>query len=154
LSEALFRGPCRPRRRWPGLGADEFAVVIPDVVTIDDVRGQADRLLATLTYLRRLPLDIVKIAQPFADDLAQPAGDTSFVEAIISLGHTLGLTIVAEGIEHPEQAVTLTALGCQYGQGYVFSRPVPAAQLADVNHRINHPIDATAATIPPAPAHH
>jgi EAL domain-containing protein (putative c-di-GMP-specific phosphodiesterase class I) len=84
---------------------------------------------SSLSYLRRLPVDILKIAQPFVDDLATPAGDASFVEAIVRLGQTLGHTIVAEGIEHDVQAEILTLLGCQYGQGYHFSRPVPVSEL-------------------------
>jgi diguanylate cyclase (GGDEF)-like protein len=84
---------------------------------------------SSLSYLRRLPVDILKIAQPFVDDLATPAGDAGFVEAIVRLGQTLGHTIVAEGIEHDVQAEILTQLGCQYGQGYHFARPVPVSEI-------------------------
>ena len=79
---------------------------------------------SSLSQLSRLPVDILKIAQPFVDDLHHPDGDT-FVEAIIRLGQTLRLTIVAEGIEHLDQADKLTALGCELGQGYHYAPPLP-----------------------------
>ena len=92
---------------------------------------------SSLSYLRRLPVDILKIAQPFIDDLATPAGDASFVEAIVKLGQTLGHTIVAEGIEHEVQAQILTSLGCHYGQGYHFGRPVPVANFLATLHELD-----------------
>lgn len=79
---------------------------------------------SSLSQLRRLPVDILKIAQPFTDDLHQPDGLT-FVQAIIGLARTLQLTIVAEGVEHADQADVLTGLGCHLGQGYRFAPPLP-----------------------------
>jgi len=79
---------------------------------------------SSLSQLSRLPVDILKIAQPFIDDLHHPDGAT-FVEAIIRLGQTLHLTVVAEGIEHPDQVKILTALDCELGQGFHYSRPLP-----------------------------
>jgi diguanylate cyclase (GGDEF)-like protein len=100
---------------------------------------------SSLSYLRRLPLDILKIAQPFVDDLVVHATDATFVEAIVNLGRTLGLSIVAEGIEHPEQATILTALHCEYGQGYYFSPPVPPANLTIACDRIGRTSDGAGA---------
>ena len=85
---------------------------------------------SSLSQLSRLPVDILKIAQPFIDDVHH-AGGATFVEAIIRLGQTLGLTTVAEGIEHPEQADALVALGCELGQGYHYSPALAAPAFAE-----------------------
>ncbi len=90
---------------------------------------------SSLSQLRHLPVDILKIAQPFIDDLHHPDGAT-FVRAIIGLGQTLHLTIVAEGIEHPDQAHTLATLGCHLGQGYHYTPPLP--QTAFTQHLTQH----------------
>ena len=91
---------------------------------------------SSLSQLSRLPVDILKIAQPFIDDLHHPNGAT-IVEAIIRLGQTIRLTLVAEGIERPEQTASLLRLGCEFGQGYHYATPLPRdafrAHLA--NHR-------------------
>lgn len=84
---------------------------------------------SSLSQLGRLPVDIIKIAQPFIDDLdttGQP-----LVEAIILMSQSLGLTIVAEGIEQAGQAAKLRELGCHLGQGYHFGRPMPEAEFLD-----------------------
>ena len=94
---------------------------------------------SSLSQLSRLPVDILKIAQPFIDDIHHADGAT-FVEAIIRLGQTLGLTLVAEGIEHPEQADRLNALGCELGQGYHYSRPIPQAAFGEqFAHQVTQP---------------
>lgn len=78
---------------------------------------------SSLSYLRRFPVDILKIAQPFVGDLAE--GDDLFVRAIIELGHTLGLRVLAEGIESRASLNRLLAHDCEDGQGYFFGRPMP-----------------------------
>ena len=83
---------------------------------------------SSLSYLRRLPVDILKIAQPFVSDVAV---DDTFVRTMVDLGKNLGLTIVAEGIEEPEQLDTLRGLGCDLGQGYLFAQPMPYADLLE-----------------------
>ena len=80
---------------------------------------------SSLGYLRRFPVDVLKIAREFVGP-ADRAEDWAFAGAIIALGRTLGLTIVAEGIETPGQLERLQSLGCAYGQGYLFARPVDA----------------------------
>ena len=86
---------------------------------------------SSLSQLYRLPVDILKIAQPFVDDLAAtPESEATFVETIVQIGHTLRLVTVAEGIEQPEQAARLAALGCELGQGYHFARPMPEPAFA------------------------
>ncbi len=93
---------------------------------------------SSLAYLEQLPVQVLKIDKSFVDRIAEPAGaddgrpTSVMVAAISQLGHTLHLEMVAEGVEHAEQAVALRVLGCQYGQGYVFSRPLPPGALEEL----------------------
>ena len=75
-----------------------------------------------------LPVDILKIDRSFVSGIAVDDHDAGIVEGVIGLGHSLGLSVVAEGVETDEQAGLLREWGCQHGQGYVFARPMPAAQ--------------------------
>jgi len=89
---------------------------------------------SSLSYLQRFPIDILKIAKPFVDDVAghtTSAGGNrrALAQAVISLGATLSVRTIAEGIELPQQLERLRELGCDLGQGFHFSRPVPAAEL-------------------------
>ena len=84
---------------------------------------------SSLNYLRRFPVDTLKIAKAFVDELGSSAEQERLVAAILRLGSTLGLETVAEGIEERSQFDRLRALKCRYGQGYLFSRPVPAGEL-------------------------
>jgi diguanylate cyclase (GGDEF)-like protein len=81
---------------------------------------------SSLSYLHTLPLDILKIAKSFVDGLARGGREASFVRMIIELARTLGISVVAEGIETQEQVVALQALECEYGQGFHLGRPQPA----------------------------
>jgi predicted signal transduction protein with EAL and GGDEF domain len=82
---------------------------------------------SSLAYLKRLPLDIIKIDRSFITDLGRTREDAAIVQAVISLAHSLHLTVIAEGVETREQLERLTALGCDHFQGYYFSPPVDAA---------------------------
>ena len=77
---------------------------------------------SSLGYLRRFPVDILKIAKEFIGP-ADSQDEWAFAGAIVGIGRTLGLAIVAEGIEETGQLERLRVLGCQYGQGYLFARP-------------------------------
>jgi EAL domain-containing protein (putative c-di-GMP-specific phosphodiesterase class I) len=81
---------------------------------------------SNLAYLKRFPMDMVKIDKSFVDGLGEKPEDTAIVEAVISLARALGLTTVAEGIETTEQLERLRELGCELGQGYYFSGALPA----------------------------
>jgi len=104
---------------------------------------------SSLGYLRRFPVDILKIAREFvAPDGAGPDG-WAFASAIIALGRTLGLRIVAEGIERPAQLDVLRELGCELGQGFLFARPMSNAELTA---RFAAQLDADQEEADPAPA--
>jgi EAL domain-containing protein (putative c-di-GMP-specific phosphodiesterase class I) len=83
-----------------------------------------------LSYLRRFPLDVLKIDRSFVSDLDTSDDAQAICGAILSIAHRLSLDAVAEGIESEQQLAFLTKHGCQFGQGYYFSRPVDAAAIA------------------------
>jgi EAL domain-containing protein (putative c-di-GMP-specific phosphodiesterase class I) len=81
---------------------------------------------SNLAYLKRFPVDYLKVDKSFVDGLGQSSEDTAIVEAVVSLSRALGMQTVAEGIETTGQADLLRTLGCELGQGYYFSEPLPA----------------------------
>jgi diguanylate cyclase (GGDEF)-like protein/PAS domain S-box-containing protein len=78
---------------------------------------------SALGYLKRFPVDILKIDKSFVDGVATNPEDAALAQTIVQLGHTLNLQTLAEGIESADQSSQLEALGCRYGQGYLFARP-------------------------------
>ncbi|MBV8528100.1 MAG: EAL domain-containing protein [Candidatus Dormibacteraeota bacterium] len=84
---------------------------------------------SSLSYLRQLPVDVLKIAKPFVDDLASEQPNVDFVRAIVGLASALRLGVVAEGIETAEQLRWLRTLGCELGQGYHLSHPLPFEEM-------------------------
>jgi EAL domain-containing protein (putative c-di-GMP-specific phosphodiesterase class I) len=84
---------------------------------------------SSLTYLKRFPVDIVKIDRSFVAGLGIDPCDTAIVRSVIDLAHALRLVVVAEGVERPDQLDALRALGCDVAQGYLFSRPQPPEEL-------------------------
>ena len=81
---------------------------------------------SSLTYLKRFPVEAIKIDRSFVSGLGIEDEDSTIVEAVIQLGRALGLTVVAEGVESPLQLQRLRDLNCDRGQGYLFGRPRPA----------------------------
>lgn len=79
---------------------------------------------SSLGYLKRFPIDVLKIDKSFVAGVATPGADGAIVEAIIRMGHSLGMRVVAEGVEHPAQREFLAARGCDLLQGYLYSRPL------------------------------
>jgi diguanylate cyclase (GGDEF)-like protein/PAS domain S-box-containing protein len=133
-----------------GLPASSLVLEITEGVLLEDTESVATTLGAlkdlgvrialddfgtgysSLSYLDRFPVDVVKIDKSFIDSLdSEGAPPSSLVSAIVNLGAVLGLDVTAEGIEQPHQLDRLKALGCAQGQGYLFARPVPAAQFVE-----------------------
>ena len=85
---------------------------------------------SSLSYLAQLPVDVLKVDKSFVDQVGGGSADTSLVEAIIAMSHSMRLTTVAEGVEQAEQAAWLQHARCSMGQGYLWSRPVELAAAA------------------------
>ncbi|WP_306801468.1 bifunctional diguanylate cyclase/phosphodiesterase [Streptomyces sp. T12] len=83
---------------------------------------------SSLRYLRDFPIDVLKIDKTFIDDVPQDPRQVALVEGIIRLADTLGLQVIAEGIEKQQQWELLADIGCRYGQGYLFARPMTVEQ--------------------------
>src|SRR5690606_1700717 len=84
---------------------------------------------SSLSYLKRLPLDKIKIDKGFIHEMGAEDGGAAIVRAIIQLGKNLGMLVIAEGVETTAQEAYLIAQGCDEGQGYLYSRPLPAPAL-------------------------
>ncbi|GJI90793.1 putative bifunctional diguanylate cyclase/phosphodiesterase [Duganella hordei] len=87
---------------------------------------------SNLSYLKSLAVDKLKIDQSFVRGLGEDAGNSAIVKAIIQLGHTLQLSVIAEGVETGRQLEELVGLGCDAAQGYYFSKPLSAVQFGDL----------------------
>lgn len=142
-----------------GLAPHTLELEVTEGVLIDDVESVVDVLArlrqlsvsvalddfgtgySSMAYLRRLPIDVLKIDQSFVKDLTQDEGARSIVLAIIAMAHAMQKTVVAEGVETLEQANMLRAWGCDEAQGYYFSRPIPAAALEALMTKTTHPAD-------------
>ncbi|RIK46094.1 MAG: response regulator receiver protein [Chloroflexi bacterium] len=125
-----------------GLDPARLALEVTESVVMDDVTAAVETLrrlkqlgihigiddfgtgYSSLAYLRRFPVDFLKIDKSFVAELESDTEAAVIVSAMIGLAHALGLRVVAEGIETPAQLGQLRELGCDYGQGYYFSRPV------------------------------
>jgi diguanylate cyclase (GGDEF)-like protein/PAS domain S-box-containing protein len=84
---------------------------------------------STLTYLKRLPVDVLKIDRSFVHNMLDDAQDLAIVEGVIGLARTFGCSVIAEGVESPAQARTLIELGCDFGQGAGIASPMPADEV-------------------------
>jgi len=131
-----------------GLPAQRLTIEITETVLMTDV-GRTAALLrslkelgvriaiddfgtghSSLQYLQQLPLDTLKIPKPFIDELDAPDGEGVLARAILELGRSFDLHVIAEGIETQRQRARLRDLGCTRGQGFLFARPLPPEALA------------------------
>jgi len=104
--------------------------------TFEELKGMGLRLAiddfgtgySSLSYLRRFPVDYLKIDRSFVDGLGQVAEDTIIASGIISLAHSLGLKVVAEGVERDEQLTLLREMRCDQAQGHYFSKPLSSEE--------------------------
>ena len=130
-----------------GLHASSLVVEITEGVLLDDDGNVKERLLASrdagiqvaiddfgtgyssLAYLKKFDIDYLKIDQTFVNNLGNHPDDMALCEAIIVMAHKLGLKVIAEGVETEQQRDLLVQAGCDFAQGFLFSRPLPAAEL-------------------------
>ncbi len=128
-----------------GIDADSLWLEITETALLSDVKSATVALrelrslglhlsvddfgtgYSSLTYLKRFPIEAIKIDKSFVAGLGIESDDTTIVEAVVRLGQSLGLSVVAEGLESPLQLSRLRDLGCDRGQGYLFGRPRPAS---------------------------
>ncbi len=87
---------------------------------------------SSLAYLHRFPFDTIKIDRPFVQEMHTQSNGAAIVDATIQLAHSLGMTVVAEGVECEQQLAALKSSGCDYVQGYVFSKPLQIAELTSM----------------------
>jgi diguanylate cyclase (GGDEF)-like protein/PAS domain S-box-containing protein len=92
---------------------------------------------ASLRHLKQFPVDIIKIDRSFVRDMEVDPGDEAIVRAVINLGKSLGISVVAEGIEAESQAARLLELGCDFGQGFAFSHAVSASRVPTLIRRLS-----------------
>lgn len=93
---------------------------------------------SSLCYLKRLPLDQLKIDQSFVRDLLRNPNDAAIARTIVTLGHSLNMEVMAEGVESAAQCDFLTGIGCDAFQGYFFGRPGPQHLLSEVKSPADH----------------
>ena len=90
---------------------------------------------SSLSYLHRLPIDTVKIDQSFISQMSTDNESAEIVRAIVSLAHNLGMNVIAEGIELTEQLHQLKSLGAEYGQGFLFAKPLNSEDVESLMRR-------------------
>jgi diguanylate cyclase (GGDEF)-like protein/PAS domain S-box-containing protein len=91
---------------------------------------------SSLLYLRRFPVDVLKVDRSFVSGLGENSEDGAIVSGVLGLAHALGVGAIAEGVEQPEQADRLAALGCELAQGFLWSKPLPAEELETTFERL------------------
>lgn len=132
------------------IGAESLVLEVTETVVMADVDVAVDTLRAlkrvgiqvaiddfgtgysSLAYLKRLPIDELKIDRAFVDGLGREPEDTAIAGAVVALAHALDLVVIAEGVETEVQLRSLESLGCDLAQGYLFARPAPAEALAEL----------------------
>ena len=140
--------------RQLGLPGQSIVVEITEGLLLDAGTLVTDRLLefrdagiqvslddfgtgySALAYLKKFDIDYLKIDQSFTHNLAPGSDDMALCEAIIVMAHKLGIQVIAEGVETEKQKDLLTAAGCDYAQGYLFSRPVPAEEFEKLLQKV------------------
>jgi EAL domain-containing protein (putative c-di-GMP-specific phosphodiesterase class I) len=140
--EALLRQSDISSRQL-GLEMTESSL-IPDMHTALEVLGSLRRLgvsllmddfgtgYSSLSYLHSFPIDVIKIDRSFVGRMTEGDQPLQIVRTIIELARVLGMDVVAEGIETCEQYLLLRELGCRFGQGYLFARPLPAEKVTSL----------------------
>jgi EAL domain-containing protein (putative c-di-GMP-specific phosphodiesterase class I) len=139
LAETHFEARCLDLELTEGVlmdDADSTASVLKELkamgvhLAVDDF-GTG---YSSLSYLQQFPIDVLKIDQSFVRQISDDPNDSPIVTAIIDMGRNLKQRVIAEGVETQEQLTFLQARHCAEGQGYLFSRPLAAAQFAALLH--------------------
>ena len=147
LQEPGLVGDILKALREADLAPEKLIIEITETVMISDVDLALDKLhelaehgiqlavddfgsgYSSLNYIRRFPIDFLKIDRAFTTDLSKSAEVSALTKTILDLAHILGVKAVAEGIERPDQLERLQQLGCELGQGYLFMKPREAAEI-------------------------
>jgi EAL domain-containing protein (putative c-di-GMP-specific phosphodiesterase class I) len=164
LSVAVNLSPLQIRDRWlvdlvaaimaeTGIAPSHVVLEVTEGILIDNPREAQARLEAlrglgvslalddfgtgysSLNYLQKFPFDRLKIDRTFVASLGSSGNTGAIIQSIVTLGHALGMKVLAEGVETDEQRVLLRLAGCDEMQGYLFARPGPAA---DINKALAH----------------
>jgi diguanylate cyclase (GGDEF)-like protein len=146
-----------------GIAASQLELEITEAVLLEEkerplykirsLRGLGVRIsvddfgtgYSALSYLKRFPIDTLKIDQSFIREMSEGSNDAAISTAIIALAHSLDLDVVAEGIETDEQLWILQDLGCDIGQGFLFARPMPPGRVAAFTIAMTQQLNAYAA---------
>ena len=154
LVDARFNDVVAEALAESGVRADSLWLEITETALMSDVKSATVALrnlrnlglhlsvddfgtgYSSLTYLKRFPVEAIKVDRQFVKGLGIDAEDTTIVEAVINLGKSLGLMVIAEGVETPLQLSRLRDTGCDRAQGYLFGRPRPAALIEAERTRV------------------
>ena len=148
VQDAVRRTGANPARLKLELTESIFAEDLDEIVAkMDALRALGIRFslddfgtgYSSLSYLKKLPLDQLKIDQSFVRDVLSDSNDEAIIRTVIALGQSLGLNVIAEGVENEDQRAFLYRSGCVLYQGYLFGRPMDAAALID--HVASHPAE-------------
>jgi diguanylate cyclase (GGDEF)-like protein/PAS domain S-box-containing protein len=158
MSPVQFRSNGHDIRLWMqylrdhGLTGDSISIEITEGLLMDTDAVTTDKLFifrdngiqvaiddfgtgySSLAYLKKFDIDYLKIDQSFVRNMEPDSNDFMLAEAIVAMAHKLGLKVIAEGVETAQQRELLEHIGCDYGQGYLFAKPIPAHQFEQLLH--------------------
>jgi EAL domain-containing protein (putative c-di-GMP-specific phosphodiesterase class I) len=141
--------PIREALASSGLGAESLSLDITESAFLDALESNTLTLqrieklgvgisiddfgtgYSSLSYLKRLPADVIKIDKAFIKGIGEDDGDTAIAGMVVELAHTLGMAVIAEGVETNEQGALLEEMGCDMAQGFLFARPLPPEALSE-----------------------
>lgn len=160
-SPVQFRARQSNAEDWPeyirkmGLSGRNLVIEITESMLLDNDKETQEELMklrdagiqvsiddfgtgySALSYLKKFDIDYLKIDQSFVRNVAQDPSDLALCEAIVVMAHKLGLKVIAEGVETRQQRELLTKIGCDFGQGYLFARPMPGEMLDALLRKTN-----------------
>jgi diguanylate cyclase (GGDEF)-like protein/PAS domain S-box-containing protein len=150
LRESSFADTVLTALRDSNLAATSLILEVTESVIVEDIKAASTTLAtlraegvriaiddfgtgySSLSYLRTLPVDIIKLDRSFVTGITTSASTSAVARSVVTLAYALGLVVVAEGIELPTQLDELVRLGCGFGQGFLFSPPVPEAGIVEI----------------------